>query len=613
MASRWSLGPVFDSEMKINARRWQLYAGRSLFVAMLLIGMGSIWWSYLDPSWSVGIKNQAKIGEAYFYAMVGVQLALTMIVAPAATAGAVCVERSRGSLAHMLVTDLTAREIILGKLLARLLPTFALVACAWPVAALGSLLGGINPDDLTMAFAITLAVGLLGCSLALALSTWGKSVHEVLLAVYTFWAIVLLAYPIAFSLTFTFGGWLARRWMLTANPFWLAFAPYIEPGKNGLWEYGCFFGVALGLSALCIAVSIVGVRVNPLGEARPKRKTQASRGFSLIGRLTRRLPGPSLDGNPVLWREWHRARSSRPMRVLMTALFLASTIACCHGALEILVEGFHPRVGFAGVMAMLIQTVFGLLVLAVFASLAFSEERRRGSLDVLLSTPLSTRSIVMGKWLATFRVLPLLAIGPAIVCGALAQDDLSAFMATRAVMAQHQNAGGLWRTFAASLMPLTILAHGAWIASLGLALSVWIRRESRAISLVAAAYVLYVIAIPIAAIVLAGPSGNGPFSSIAPILATSPVFAAIQIIEGLTGQWAIARNALLWIAFWDLLAVGAAMLLLWATITVFDGKFDRVPEDRRLKPYRGRGYWAPKALRPVKPPGVFASSGEWAD
>jgi hypothetical protein len=43
-----------------------------------------------------------------------------MIVAPAATAGAVCVERSRGPLAHMLVTDLTAPEIILGKLYARL-------------------------------------------------------------------------------------------------------------------------------------------------------------------------------------------------------------------------------------------------------------------------------------------------------------------------------------------------------------------------------------------------------------------------------------------------------------------------------------------------------------
>jgi ABC-type transport system involved in multi-copper enzyme maturation permease subunit len=612
MGTRWSLGPVFDTEVKISLRRWQVYAGRALFVTALMIGMGSIWWSYLDAKWWVGLQNQAKIGEAYFYAMVGVQLALTMIVAPAATAGAVCVERSRGSLAHMLVTDLTAREIILGKLLARLLPTFALIACAWPVAALGTLLGGINPDDLTMAFAITLVVGILGCSLALALSTWAKTVHEVLMAVYTVWGLVLLAYPIAYTLTFTFGKGFAKRWMLTADPFWLAFAPYFEPGKNGPWEYGCFFGVALGLSALCIVVSIAGVRVNPLGESRPKRKTRLNRGISLIGRLTRHFPGPSLDGNPVLWREWHRARSSRPMQILMTALFLASTIACCYGALEILTEGFRVRVGFAGIMATLIQTVFGLLVLAVFASLAFSEERRRGSLDVLLSTPLSTRSIVWGKWLTTFRVLPLLAIGPALVCGALALDDLSGYTATLPATIRAQNLGGFGRAFAAALMPLTILAHGMWISSLGLALSVWVRRESRAISLVAAAYVLYVIAIPIAAIVLAGPRGNGPFSRIAPVLASSPVFAAIQIVEGLTRRWVDSTGALKWIAFWDLVAAGAATILLKATTKVFDRKFDRVPEDRKLEPSRGRGRRIEAQLESWsrKPPGVLVKSGE---
>ena len=37
MSSR--LGPVFDTEMKISSRRWQVYAGRALFVVALLIGM----------------------------------------------------------------------------------------------------------------------------------------------------------------------------------------------------------------------------------------------------------------------------------------------------------------------------------------------------------------------------------------------------------------------------------------------------------------------------------------------------------------------------------------------------------------------------------------------
>ena len=52
----------------------------------------------------------------------GVELTLVMLAAPAATAGAICVDRARGTLAHMLATDLSDPEIVLGKLAARLLP-----------------------------------------------------------------------------------------------------------------------------------------------------------------------------------------------------------------------------------------------------------------------------------------------------------------------------------------------------------------------------------------------------------------------------------------------------------------------------------------------------------
>ena len=46
-----------------------------------------------------------------------------------------------------------------------------------------------------------------------------------------------------------------------------------------------------------------------------------------------------------------------------------------------------------------LQTFFGMLLLSASAPTALAEERARGSLDVLLATPLSTRSIVVGKWL----------------------------------------------------------------------------------------------------------------------------------------------------------------------------------------------------------------------
>ena len=44
------------------------------------------------------------------------------------------------------------------------------------------------------------------------------------------------------------------------------------------------------------------------------------------------------------------------------------------------------------------QVAVGLLLLSVGAATSLAEERVRGSLDVLLSTPMSTRSILAGKW-----------------------------------------------------------------------------------------------------------------------------------------------------------------------------------------------------------------------
>ena len=87
--------------------------------------------------------------STYFYGLIGVELTLVMLAAPAATAGAICLDRARGTLAHMLMTDLSDPEIVLGKLAARLMPVMGLVACSWPVMAMCALLGGIDPIALT--------------------------------------------------------------------------------------------------------------------------------------------------------------------------------------------------------------------------------------------------------------------------------------------------------------------------------------------------------------------------------------------------------------------------------------------------------------------------------
>ena len=107
-----------------------------------------------------------------------------LLAAPAATAGAVCLDKARGTLDHLLVTDLSDAEIVLGKLGVRLIPVLGLIACVLRVVALASLLGGIDPLALVGSFLTAIGCAVLGCTLATALSVWDRKTHEVLVATY---------------------------------------------------------------------------------------------------------------------------------------------------------------------------------------------------------------------------------------------------------------------------------------------------------------------------------------------------------------------------------------------------------------------------------------------
>ena len=188
MPRRFGPGPVFIHESIAATRRWQLYALRSLFVFGLCLRWQSCfsWWSTWlgGPCRASSIRVLAMLGETFYYAIATVQLVLVLLVAPAATAGAICVDRVRGMLTHMLVTDLTDSEIVLGKLAAQLLPVFALVGATVPVLALAGLLGGIIIEAIATLTLITFALAVFGCALALAFSVRATKVHEVLMAVY---------------------------------------------------------------------------------------------------------------------------------------------------------------------------------------------------------------------------------------------------------------------------------------------------------------------------------------------------------------------------------------------------------------------------------------------
>ena len=173
-------GPVFIHESIAATRRWQLYALRSFFVLGLLAAMAMAWYmlgtlpanhparprSSDWPSWSVLLLRHRDDPDR------------------AGAAGRPGRDRRRdlpgprrGNLTHMLVTDLSSTEIVLGKLAARLVPVFALMAATVPVLALAGLLGGVIIDAILALTLITVVLAVFGCALAMAVSVRATRTH----------------------------------------------------------------------------------------------------------------------------------------------------------------------------------------------------------------------------------------------------------------------------------------------------------------------------------------------------------------------------------------------------------------------------------------------------
>ncbi len=246
----------------IAARRRQAYALRSAFVlgllcAILLMGINTGAANIVAVRKAPGAL--ADLGESLFMAVIGTQLTLVLLAAPAATAGTICLDCSRGTLAHLLVTDLSNAEIVLGKLAARLTPIVVLIVATLPVMELLTLLGGVDPAAILGASLVTLGVAVLGCCLALVFSIWLRRTHEALLATYAVWGVWLLGRPMLGEINRSTGFWIeVFRW--DADPYGLAFAAYWRHGDWALPLDVAFLAATLGISAVLVLLAVLTLR-----------------------------------------------------------------------------------------------------------------------------------------------------------------------------------------------------------------------------------------------------------------------------------------------------------------------------------------------------------------
>src|SRR5205807_2825583 len=151
-----------------------------------------------NPYGQMPAETFADLCRTVVELMVGQQFLLLLLVTPAFAAGSVSDEKTRGTLQEWLTTDLSAWEILRGKLLAQLIQVGTLALPALPLLAFFSVFGGMSFLALAV-LAWTILLQLVGLSAAsLLASVWCQRTTTAVLNVY-------LAGAVAFAAAWFFG------------------------------------------------------------------------------------------------------------------------------------------------------------------------------------------------------------------------------------------------------------------------------------------------------------------------------------------------------------------------------------------------------------------------
>ncbi len=492
----------------------------------------------------------ARLGQGFFAVIVLGQIAMVLLAAPAATAGTFCLEQARGHVRLMLITEVTSLDIVLGVLAARLLPVLGGVACVVPVLAIASTLGGIPPSALVELVAVTAGTATLGCSLALALSIGARRLHEVLVATYVLLAGWALGYPVLSTIRLTplggliHGSWM--RWLLDVNPFWLAMAPVLRPGSSRPEEIWTFLVGTLALSAVLVGLAAWRLRPAAVNDRGPSPRRVWRRALS-FGRSR-----SMLDAHPVFWRECHLHHPTTWIGVLCGLYVAGALLFSVLAVVECAGNGARAATAWAGPFNGF-QAAVGLLLLSLVTPTSLAEERAWGSLEVLLSTPLSSRGIILGKWMAHYRVVPWMAVLPGIVAIA------------------HAIPTGRWS--GVLLLVATVLAQGAAVTSLGITLAIWVPRLDRALTLSAAIAVFFTVPwIPLMFVLC---RGNKILAM--GLASASPLFGiglfTNEIVEAPPEMWGLRMG---WMVLWIFVYGTISLSLLGAALATFDACLGRI-------------------------------------
>jgi len=139
--------PLAGKELLARMRGPRTFVVATLLLLPLAAIAGGLY-AIIAASSANDVPSSTPVGKLYFAAVTAVELGLICLLAPALTADLISGERERQTLDLLLVTPLSRRQIVIGKLVAALGSLLLLIVLALPIQAVAVLIGGIGLEEL---------------------------------------------------------------------------------------------------------------------------------------------------------------------------------------------------------------------------------------------------------------------------------------------------------------------------------------------------------------------------------------------------------------------------------------------------------------------------------
>ena len=469
MTLSWLTGPVFEKELRVSSRRRRNFILRFMYLAALTGFLSLLWVEMIgryqyDGNYTNWSQRMSEVGKAITLTIVWFQFAGAQVLAIIMLSSAIGDEIYQKTLGVLMTTPVSSFQIVMGKLLSKLLQVFLLIFLSLPLLAVVRVLGGVPWDFLLVSLCMTVCCTLLVGSLTLLLSIFTRHAYLVIVEAFIGLGIVYLLIPVIAMIIGHDYFHLRESDLISllgpVNPY-LTFVEqsvFLAEGRSAMagvlisWEWSCLLTLAAAAVMLLLASLLV-------------RKAALQQAVGQPIRLFRRPPPPLLPPAPVLdeavaggsappaaplapvlvaeaveryaalrtvtdppilWKELRspliRSRRWRWITIAGLLGLLGLTYALC--ALENELHRRDTQVTYA--------IVLGLLALgttAIFSATTITAEKEARSWDLLLLTSQGEWQIVLGKFggaMVRCLFFWLLLLGHVVVFGCFGIISLAA-------------------------------------------------------------------------------------------------------------------------------------------------------------------------------------------